>query len=74
MPNMNRLLYIAFMETIESIAANNYPCLLQKEFLQYASFALVSEDYGQPRSVAQTPPQCRCCELIEMSDDFLRAS
>ena len=45
MPNMNCLLYIAFMETIESIAANNYPCLLQKEFLQYASFALVPEDY-----------------------------
>jgi hypothetical protein len=45
MLNMNRLLYIAFMETIESSAANNYPCLLQGEFLQYASFALVSEDY-----------------------------
>lgn len=45
MLNMNFLLYVTFMETIESSAAHNYPSLLQGEFLQYASFALVSEDY-----------------------------
>lgn len=45
MLNMNRLLYVAVMETIESSAADNYPSLLQGDFLQYASFALVPEDY-----------------------------
>jgi hypothetical protein len=45
MLNMNFLLYVTFMETIESSAAHNYPSLLQGEFLQYASFALVPEDY-----------------------------
>lgn len=45
MLNINRVLYLTSIARIESSAANNYPSLFQEEFLQYASFALVPEDY-----------------------------